>query len=303
MIDAMKIFMTAIALVLAFSSTAGAAIYQQGVVYVIYDEAGERAVTNKTDKNSNGVPDVVEDTATQVNAAREVFNGVFKFTDPLKCERFKNVSSIEIDIESKARLNKFQGIAYSRVRKSKHNPKERTLFIKVANTINPHASSTPTHEYFHLVQYASTYFRNKWYLEGMARWSEDAVIKMKRYPSDWDVPVRLKSKFSERQIFHGSYNMAEFLWYPLAVKMKDKDKIPDKLIRKYKYVDGSRVFQDDVIYGANVMIKILHKMKTKESLAAAEFGSLDEWQQSGQRDERNNKIILNCVREVYHEKF
>ncbi|MBR3050340.1 MAG: hypothetical protein IKG61_02675, partial [Selenomonadaceae bacterium] len=61
MIDAMKIFMTAIASVLAFSSTAGAAIYQQGVVYVIYDEAGDRAVTNKTDKNSNGVPDVVED--------------------------------------------------------------------------------------------------------------------------------------------------------------------------------------------------------------------------------------------------
>ena len=200
-------------------------------------------------------------------------------------------------------------MAYSKIlKKSAHNPNEQTLCIKIANTINPHASSTPTHEYFHLVQYASTYFRNKWYLEGMARWSQDAVIKIKRYPSDWDVPVRLKSKFSERQIFHGSYNMAEFLWYPLAVKMKDKDKIPDKLIRKYKYrkykyADGSSVFQDDVIYGANVMLKVLRLMKTKEALAAANFDNVNDWQKSGQRDERNNEIILNCVREVYHEKF
>ena len=299
----MKIFLIAIVLLFVSNSIAGAAIYQQGIIFVIYDEEGERSVADKTDKNSNGVPDVVEDIAAQVNAAREVFNGVFKFTDPLDCERFKNVSSIEIDIESKERLDKFQGLAFSRVRKSKHNPKERALYFKVVNTIKPHESSTPTHEYFHLVQYASTYFRNKWFLEGTARWSQDAIIKIKKYPSDWDVPVKLKSSFSEKQIFHGSYNTAEFLWYPLAVKMKDKARIPSKLTGKYKYVDGSRIFQDDIIYGANVMIKILHKLKTKEALAAANFGGVEDWRKNGQRDERNNKIILDCVREVYHEKF
>ena len=91
----MKIFLTVLMMTFAVMSTASAEIYRQGVFYVIYDAEGSAAV-NKTDVNLNGVPDVVEDIATQLNAAREVFNGVFNFPDPLTSERFANVTSIEI---------------------------------------------------------------------------------------------------------------------------------------------------------------------------------------------------------------
>ena len=298
----MKIFLTAIALIFSVATTANAAIYQQGIIYVIYDEAGERSVTDKTDKNSNGVPDVIEDIATQVNAAREVFNGVFNFTDPLACARFKNVTSIEIDIESKENL-KVVGKAFGDVRKkSKHDPNERALYLKIANTINPHVISTPTHEYFHLVQFATTYFRNDWYLEGMARWSQDAIDKI-NYPDGADIHFKLKSKSAAEKIFNGKYDVADFLWYPLAVNKKDKIKLPRELIDKYKYVDGSPVFKDDIFFGPNVMLKVLHVMKTKEELAAQNFLNVKEWHKKGQRSEKNNEIILNCVKEVYHDKF
>ena len=299
----MKILMT-IALMFAMTTSATAAIYQQGVVYVIYDKEGARAVKNTADINSNGVPDVIEDIATQMNAAREVFNGVFAFPDPLNCEHFKNVTTIEIYIESKAAMKSFDGLAYDRVRKkSVHNPNESALYLRIANTTDPHKNSTPTHEYFHLVQYAANYFRNHWYLEGMARWSEDAVTKIEHYPSGWDLSVTLKSSFSEKKIYHGKYNIADFLWHPLAVRMKDKTKIPSKLTKKYKYVDGSPVFQDNIFYGPNVMLKILRMMKTKEKVAAAQFGGFEKWLKEGRDAEHNNKIILDCVREVYHEKF
>ena len=300
----MKIFFMAIAIVFAMTTSANAEIYQQGVIYVIYDVEGARAVKNKADINSNGVPDVIEDIATQINAAREVFNGVFDFPDPLNCEHFKKVTSIEIDIESKAAMKQFDGLAYDRIRKkSKHNPNERVLYLKIANTTDPHKNSTAAHEYFHLVQYAANYFRNHWYLEGMARWSQDVVEKIEHYPSGWDLSVTLKSSFSEKQIYHGKYNIADFLWYPLAVRMKDKTKIPGKLTRKYKYVDGSPVFHDNIFYGPNIMLKILHIMKSKEKIAAAQFGGFEKWIKEGRAAEQNNKIILNCVREVYHEKF
>ena len=290
-----------IALIFMLATTAEAAIYQQGIVYVIYDETGANAVANKTDKNSNGVPDVVEDIAAQVNAAREVFKN-FNYPDPLNCARFKNVTSIEINIESKDTL-KFNGKAFSNVRKkSEHNPAERSLHLKVANTINPHTSSTPTHEYFHLVQYAATYFRNKWFLEGMARWSQDAVSKI-NYPDGADIHFKLKSKAAEEKIFGGKYDMADFLWYPLAVNKKDKAKIPDDLAKKYKYVDGSPVFQDNIFYGANIMLKVLHLLKSKEELAADQFGDIKTWRKKGQRADTNNKIILDCVKGVYHDKF
>ena len=289
-------------MLLMMATSADAAIYRQGIIYVIYDEAGERSVTNKTDVNSNGVPDVIEDIATQVNAAREVFQGVFNFPDPLNAARFKNVSSIEINIEARDAL-KFNGLAYSTVRKkSAHDSNERALHFKVANTINPHTSSTPAHEYFHLVQYSATYFRNAWYLEGMARWSQDSVTKI-NYPDGADIHFKLKSKSAEEKIFKGKYDMADFLWYPLAVNMRDKVTLPAKLVAKYKYVDGAPVFQDDIIFGPNVMLKILRALKSKENFAAEKFGGVKEWRKKGQRAELNNEIILECVREVYHGKF
>lgn len=297
----MKIFLIAIGILIAMTPTASAAIYRQGVVYVIYDEEGAAAVKNKTDINSNGVPDVVEDIATQINAAREVFI-MFRFDDPLKSARFKNVTSIEVDIRSKE-IVKTNGTAFSGVRKkSKHDHNERSLHVSIANTINPHKNSTPAHEYFHLVQYGATYFRNKWFLEGMARWSQDAVEKQKKYPDGKNIPQTLSSLAAREKIFSGSYNAAGLLWYPLAINLKDNAKIPDSLMKKYKYVDGVPVFHDNIFYGANVMREVIKVMKSQENLAAANYKNFNEWRAKGQRDERNSKIIFECVREVYNSK-
>ena len=298
----MRILLMVIGFLLAIMPNASAAVYQQGVVYVIYEQEGEAAVKDKADINSNGVPDTVEDIATQVNAAREVFNTVFNFPDPLVSERFENVTSIEIDIDSREKME-HNGQAFSGVRKSsKHNPNERAILIKVANTVNPRKNATPAHEYFHLIQYGATYFRNGWFLEGMARWSQDSVSKINRYPHAIDIPWKLKNKASAEKIYKSNYNAANHLWYPLAVNMNDKATIPDELVNKYKYVDGSPVFEDNIIYGPNVMREVIRVMKSKEDLAASEFGGVEKWRKDGQRDDKNNEIILNCVREVYATK-
>ena len=301
-----KFFLTALLMILAaVPSTVNAAVYQQGVVYVIYDETGEKAPKDMTDANANGVPDMVEDIATQVNAARELFHEVLGFPDPLKSERFKNVTCIEIDIDLKGDNKRINGNAYSGVRKkSRHNPNERALHIRIVNTVNPCKLSTPTHEYFHLIQYGTTYFRNKWFLEGMARWSQDAVQKVSKYPDGRNIPQTLNSAAANNQIFQGSYNTAKLLWYPLAVNMNDKAKIPSRLMKKYKYVNGNPVFHDDIFYGPNVMLKVLKAMKAKENDAAMaeSFANVGEWRKKGQRDERNSEFIMDSVREVYRSK-
>ncbi len=298
----MRILLMAFAFVFALIQPANAAVYQQGVVYVIYDESGDKAPKNNADINSNGVPDVVEDIATQLNAAREVFKDVYHFPDPLESPRFQNVTSIEIDIDSRETM-KANGYAYSGVRKkSKHDPNERAIRIKVANTVNPHKNATPAHEYFHLIQYGATYFRNAWYLEGMACWAQDCVSK-KKYPSGSEIPVTLNSKVVENQIYKEKYKAAEILWYPLAVNMKDKETIPANIVNKYKYVDGSPVFHDDIIYGPNVMRDVLKTMKTKEEAAATQFGGTKQWRNKGQSNEQNNPYIMDSVREVYYSDF
>ena len=292
------------AFVLMIMTPLEAAVYQQGIVYVIYEEEGEATITDKTDINLNGVPDVVEDIATQVNAAREVFKDVFKFPDPLESERFKNVTSIEIDIKSKKVMGKLHGKASRRVRtQSKHDPNERALHFRIVHTLQPRKNSTPTHEYFHLLQAGATYFRNDWFKEGMARWSQDAVKDIKDYPDGKNIPLQLEDETFAEQVYQGSYDVAWQLWYPLAVNMNDKAKIPDSLIKKYRYVDGSPVFQDNIFYGANVMREVIRAMKSKEPLAAAEYGNLKQWRNKGHQDARNNKFIFASVREVYHGKL
>lgn len=284
------------------SSTVNAAVYQDGIIYVIYQTEGEDAVST-VDINGNGVPDVVEDTAIQINAAREVFHSVFEFPDPLGSARYKNVKTIEVDLCAKKNMNNHNGLAFSGVRnKSKHNPNEKALHVKVDLTLNPHKNSTPTHEYFHLVQYGATYFRNSWYLEGMARWSQDAVQQIKKYPKDRNLSWTLKNKASEAKIFEGKYNVASVLWYPLAVELKDKQKIPSSVTKKYSYVDGTPVFQDNVFYGPNVMKRVLAAMKAAEDGAATAFGGRKQWLKDGVRNAQNNKYILECVRTIYNEE-
>ena len=288
----MRILIMAIALAFAMIQSASAAVYQQGVVYVIYEN---NDITNKADINSNGVPDIVEDIATQMNAAREIF-AAFNFPDPLKSERYPNVTSIEVDMEAAEK----GGTSFSGMRKnSKHNPNERALHISIGSIVDPHKGETPAHEYFHLIQYGATYFRNGWFLEGMARWSQDSVAATK-YPNSKNVSATLKSKSEQEKIFKIKYNAAEKLWYPLALSMNDKATIPDKIISKYKYVDGSPVFKDNVFYGANVMRKVILTMKSKEAIAAEQFGGMRQWRKDGQRDEKNNPFIMESVREVYN---
>ena len=298
-----KFLIILIGLLFAALPTASAAIYQQGIIYVIYDEEGEHSVKNKADLNANGVPDVIEDIATQINAARELFKDVFNFPDPLASSRFKEVTSIEIDILSKESMNNKTGQALSGFRRqSKHDPNERAARIRIANTVNPHKTSTPEHEYFHLVQYASTYFRNKWFLEGMASWSQDSISAMKEYPDGKNVAQTLESQAALEEIYQKSYGTAKLLWYPLAVSKHDKATIPSDLMKKYKYVDGSPVFEDNIFYGPNVMLAVLRELKANEEVAGANYASVNQWRKEGQRDDRNSQIIIDCVKNVYNAK-
>ena len=181
-------------------------------------------------------------------------------------------------------------------------PVSRVMMLSVQRKADNRKPFFIVHEYFHLVQYGATYFRNGWFLEGMATWAEDSVSEIKKYPNDLAIPLKLRSKTYENQIFEKKYSTAKTLWFPIAISKKDKAKIPASLIKKYKYVDGTPVFHDDVIYGANVMRDIIHKMKDKEEVAAANFGGFENWRKKGQRDEQNNEIIMDCVREVYYSR-
>ncbi len=289
-----------LALMFLFASIAPgeAEVHQQGVVYVVFERTGENAV-KADDVNQNSVPDVVEDIAIQINAAREVFHDVCGFPDPFKSPRYPNIGTIEVHVLAKANMGNSNGLAYSGKWTSKDGSGKRALHIKVAAVVDPRKNSTPAPEYFHLIQYGATYFRNSWYLEGMARWSQDSIHAVKKYPTVKSMYMTLNSRLSKAAIFSERYKAANLLWYPLAVECKDKTEIPSSVMKKYRYADGTPVFQDDIFYGANVMNKVLAAMHEKEAVAAAGYADQKTWRKDGVRSDENNELILECVREVY----
>ena len=92
-------------------------VHQAGDVRIHYDVRGEHAV-DLADANGNGVPDQVEDVLTQVLAARMVFVEVLGFPEPMKTERFRAASFIDIHLRSRDVL-KMNGVAYDELQRYK----------------------------------------------------------------------------------------------------------------------------------------------------------------------------------------
>ncbi|HZJ95618.1 MAG TPA: hypothetical protein VFD11_08715 [Thiopseudomonas sp.] len=72
---------------------------------------------------------------------------------------------------------------------------------------------TPAYELFHLYQYSNSMFKVGWYLEGMARWVEQAFVR----PSANSVDSRPVSSCSE--VYLENYSASRY-WQGLAITKK-----------------------------------------------------------------------------------
>ncbi len=263
--------------------------YDRDVFRIVYSLEGDAAVPH-TDINRNGLPDVVEDTATQLLAAREAFASL-GFPDPLQSIRYAGTTGIMVIMLPRSTMHGHHDRAFSRASGSRHYS-GKWLKIHISTDTNPVRNPTPAHEYFHLIQYAHSRFMNGWYLEGMARWAEDVVNRVFVDPG-----ISMNTEKAIRE----SYTAAENLWHPLGIACSGAVRIPRSLTDKYRYVDGTVVFKDDVINGHQAMAGILACLNRKEPAAAEAGGGVANWRKNGQRSPLNTPYILDCVREIHNQ--
>ncbi len=270
--------------------------YKQSEFVIVYYKEGDDAPP-LDDNNHNDIPDRVENIAIQLKAIRELYHQLYNFPDPLTSVRYtkKQPETIEVVIRNREKM-KSNGLAFSESTKSIFNPQNFSLKIHIANTIEPKKNLTPAHEYFHLIQYGSTYFRNAWFLEGMARWSEDSMGT--RTNAKNNLHQLMQDSMQIEQLFKESYRAEQIIWTPLSVACGDKNHIPQDIQQKYHYLDASPVFKDDVFYGVNVMQKVLHCLHKQESRAVNNFENRKDWIKNGQRSSSNNPFILQCVQTI-----
>lgn len=274
-------------------------------IRVFYDLDGQHAV-DATDENENDVPDVVEDVARQTLCARYVFVDGLGFPDPLESERYERAEFLDINMLSKDKL-KLNGVAYDGLQKFNRSidPEgTRAICFDVSSKIEPNSNQTPTHEYFHLIQNCSTYFKCRWYTEGMARWSEHALDKgglgrieyKGRFPQTRDEQLAL---------FEMAYDTEFYLWNPLA-KLEDKkgkldrDSIPREA-QQLRYVNGKVILEDLKLNGAEFMKALLLRLGEMDDVAMEELGFKD-WSEKNQKSLDNSPYIYKAIIDVATER-
>lgn len=271
---------------------------QRGEFVVRYEIEGPNAIAVE-DLNQNQIPDQVENLLTQVIAAKTFFTEGLGFVDPLKSERFRGVEHVVISLRGKEVL-KGNGVAFDEIQRANAKIKYPHLLFAVSSAVNPSKNCTPAHEYFHLIQYASTYFKNAWFAEGTARWAED-VFK--------EVPSRtaLNSKKAEfpmsetakAELATMSYDAFGFFWKPFLEwsQTSPLELIPEEVRAKLelaKYVDGSPVFHRYEVLRGQTMVKLFQELGVQDDLAKRDR-KLESWPEKEQRSLENQEYLFRAI--------
>ncbi len=271
-------------------------VHRLGKNRVFYQTEGLHAVS-ATDVNRNEVPDQAEDIATQTKGAYLLFVDTLGFPDPFTTDRYRGAAFLDISVRSKDALGS-NGKAYDELQyfnRPGDPPKTASLSFAVAANVQSGSNLTPAHEFFHVMQNSVCHFKNRWYTEGTARWSERGLGAAALGPIKRKVQLPLND--AERTLVFGmAYEASEYFWNPLALADDREGVIPEvpPELAQLTYADGSKVLKDRQFTGWRFMREVLRELDKADDVAFREQG-LDRWSESNQRSEKNDSYILHAV--------
>ncbi len=293
-----------LALACAAGASAGAetCILQEGRVRAVYRTEGRDAV-RPDDINANGIPDQVEDVLAQTVAARLLFVEVLGFPDPLETERFRKAATLDIWFKG-AGPGVRNGTAFDELQRTRAVPGDPTgalcIAFNVLTTLDPKKNVTPAHEFFHLIQYGVTYFKNRWYTEGTARWSEYGLLAGALGPAEplaaWPLPPD-----GTAALFARSYDAAKTFWNPLAIRFDPEVPFSDgpalQKLQAMTYTDGTLILKDVKLGGWRFVRDVLLELGEEDDVAYREQGYA-RWSEAHQFSPQNDAYILRAVERV-----
>lgn len=276
-------------------------VHQSGKIRVFFETEGRDAV-DTVDVNQNGVPDQVEDVLTQTRGAGMLLIETLGFPDPFQSERFREAAFLDIRFRHRDGLGT-SGKAFDelqRFRRPGDPPNTLSLAFNVATSVHADTNLTPAHELFHIIQYSTTYFKNRWFTEGTARWSERALgtggIGPVRYRGPWPLPEKVRM-----DLFETTYDASGRFWNALAVEDDPEGTIMEGVVsselKQLTYVNGEKVLKDLHFNGWQLMREVLKALGKADDAAFRELG-YDRWSENNQTSPKNNPFILQAVMEV-----
>ncbi len=273
-------------------------------IRIYYTTEGEHAVSSE-DINRNGTPDQVEDIMTQTLAALQLWTSL-GFADPFTTKRYKGTSWLDIHLISKEVL-KSNGVTYDEIQSFKRSGDPEgtgSLCFNVATSVKAPANLTPAHEVFHILQNSVCYFKNRWFTEGTARWSERALgqggLPTGLMPTSWP-----PNEAAMSSIFASAYDTATTYWAPLLAQHDKVGKLPKQnlppSLLDARYVNGEPVRKDLDLTGWELIRDILHALDEADE-GVYQQRQLTRWSEKDQFSPENDATIHRIVQEVAARK-
>jgi hypothetical protein len=257
---------------------------------------------HKKDINKNNIPDFIDDIALQLVASSKLYTDILGFTHPLKSTRYKEiVKYIDVHI-LKCQTGGAGDAIINYNYKNTNVSRSKALSINLPNNLKYH-SLTPAHEMFHLIQNGYTMFKNSWYTEGTARWSEKLFLKgngktyklPRPYNSDDSINSIYGTKQLEKYILYKSYSVYRY-WNRMGKLATHNELFEIKNI-KNKYVDGDIIIKGNNKMGSEFIKKFFEKLEEYDKFASKSKGySKYDWKESDQKSKQNNVYILKAIK-------
>ena len=260
-----------------------------------YDLQGPDALPagNQVDRDQNGRPDYVENIAARVVAASTIFTESFGMRHPLDSPRYRDKAQW-ISVRFKViESNGSAGDAVQHSTRFGDGEQAGALQITLSAELRD-ATQTPAHELFHVFQNGYTMFKQRWYTEGTARWSE--YVLKEGTGSRKPLPT---SASEIEEILQQTYS-TKTLWRRLAYILDSNDgvfNIPDNVdVRPLGY---EPVVEDNRIYGYHFIRRFLEHLDIMDDIASRNMGLPKyDWPEETQKSAASNHYLLCALSET-----
>lgn len=261
---------------------------------VWYAIEGENALKAPSiDSTINDRPVVINDLLLQLHSADKYYSEDMGLTPPLSQQRYKQAQFIDVYIVAMKRGN---GLAFDEVVASTSGQlaERHSCGVKIHlnRELEPSRNVTPAHELFHLYQYANSMFKVGWYLEGMARWIEQAFRGVSARDLKDVAPNRCAEVYGE------SYTASRY-WQGLASRKQAADIVVRAQDMALRYSDSSPVFKERTFKNGAVVRDIFNALHTVSAEVSEQIGQpLYKWPEKIQRSANFNVAICEAVESV-----
>lgn len=228
----------------------------------------------------------VERLSTQFQLANLLYSKNLGLIEPLKGEKFRHAQFIDVHLLPMTERMGESGDSVVTYQYRQFPSPTSALTISISSRWQP-GNLTPEHELFHTYQYAYTYFKNPWFLEGLARsvqgWfnpeKEQAQVKVQGQMLPSDIAAL-------NALLHMSYTAAPF-WTRLRWLCDPSCEVaPSQKIEITKKAACGAPFIKDV----------LEKFRVADQQAAIARGiKTNQWTEKEQRASENNSWMLGAL--------